>query len=141
MATVTTTQRSRWQLVRGPLLTGAVGAAAIAVLHLRDPHQQGSYGTCPFLFLTGIPCPGCGGLRAINLATDGEWTAAVSSNVFALGLVAAAILAWGVWLVRRARGRDVALLPSTATWAWVVLGIAVAFWIFRLTPAGAWFAP
>ncbi len=138
---ITTTERSRWQLVRGPVVVGAVGAAAFALLHVRDPHQEGSYGTCPFLFLTGVPCPGCGGLRAVNLATNGEWTAAVSSNVFALGLVGAVILAWGVWFVRRARGQEASFLPSTATWAWVVLAVAVAFWIFRLTPLGSWFAP
>ena len=47
------------------------GGAAV-LLHLRDPHEQGSYGFCPFLALTGHPCPGLRGLRAVNDLTHGD---------------------------------------------------------------------
>ena len=70
--------------MRAPLIAGAAGLAAFALLHFRDPHVEGAYGFCPFLVLTGQPCPGCGGLRAVNLLTRGEVAAAVSSNLFAV---------------------------------------------------------
>ncbi len=77
--------RGRWHRVRGPvLLAGGLLAASIA-LHLRDPHRSGSWGTCPWLLLTGTYCPGCGGLRAVNDLTDGQVGAAASSNLLFVG--------------------------------------------------------
>jgi len=138
---VTAPAASRGRLLRGPLLAAAGGAAALALLHLHDPHQQGAYGFCPFLRLTGLPCPGCGGLRAVNLLTNGEPVAAVSSNLFAVVLVGVLAVAWLVWTVRRARGRDAAFLTLSARTI-VLLGVVVAvFGVVRLTPWGAWLAP
>ena len=77
-----TTSPARWSLraAAGPLATAAaVGATALA-LHLRDPHQQGSWGVCPLYAVTGLYCPGCGGLRAINDITNGSFGAALGSN-------------------------------------------------------------
>ena len=79
----------RATLLRDPALVGAVGVAAAALLHFRDPHGTGSYGFCPFLALTGKPCPGCGGLRA-------------NAGYATLGLLVAFGVArntpWGAWL-------------------------------------------
>jgi len=127
--------------VRAPLIAGAAGLAAFALLHFRDPHVEGAYGFCPFLVLTGQPCPGCGGLRAVNLLTRGEVAAAVSSNLFAVALVSVAVVAWLVWLGRRARGLPTRYLTWSARTV-TVLGVAAAvFGIARLTPWGAWLAP
>ena len=63
-----------------PLLLAAGLSVAVALLHVRDPHQSGSYGYCPWLLLTGTYCPGCGALRAVNDLTDGHVGAAPSST-------------------------------------------------------------
>lgn len=131
----------RLALLRAPVLTGAAGAAALTLLHVHDPHQEGSYGFCPFLAITGLPCPGCGGLRAVNHLTNGDWLAAVSSNAMAVVLVVAGGLAWVVWMVRRVRGSPVGYIPITATVPLVLLVAFLVFGVFRLTPAGAWFQP
>lgn len=115
--------------------------AAATLLHLRDPHDAGSYGFCPFLVLTGQPCPGCGGLRAMNLLTNGEVVAAVSSNLFAVVLVPTLVVAWMVWFARRARGVDAPFLTLPST-VWIVASMLVlVFWVARMTPWGAWLAP
>lgn len=136
------TAMSRVTLVRDPLLMGAVGASTLAALHFHDPHVRGSWGFCPFLLLTGHPCPGCGGLRAVNDLTNGDIVGAVSSNAFAVALVAALGLAWLVWLVRRWRGdaqaRWFTLSPPVVTGLLIVMGV---FGVFRLTPWGAWLRP
>lgn len=112
-----------------------------ALLHVRDPHTQGSYGFCPFLVLTGQPCPGCGGMRAVNLLTNGEFAAAAASNLFAVLLVVVATVAWLVWFVRRLRRKPAPYL----TWsprAFVIAGLGVAvFGVVRMTPWGAGLAP
>ncbi len=74
-------ERTRWQRVRVPLLTGGLVGAATIALHFRDPHEAGSWGYCPFSALTGLYCPGCGGLRAVNDLTNGDVLGAASSNL------------------------------------------------------------
>lgn len=141
MSTTTTAQRSRIDLLRAPLLVGAAGLAAMATLNLRDPHSSGAYGFCPFLALTGHPCPGCGGLRAANDLTHGEVVAALSSNLLAVALLATLALAWVTWVLRRARGTDDRMLVVSDRSLVIVLVVAVAFGIARSTPWGAWLAP
>lgn len=80
-------------------------------------------------------------MRAVNLLTDGDFAGAVSSNAFAVVLVAVAAVAWVVWLVRRARGVDAPYLTwGSTTWA-VAAAAVMVFWVVRLTPWGAWLAP
>jgi hypothetical protein len=123
------------------MLLGGAGLASLAVLHVRDPHESGSYGFCPFLTLTGYPCPGCGGLRAMNNLTHGDVVGAISSNAMAVALLGLLGIAWLVWVVRRWQRRDVPLPGINAT---AVVVVAVGFLIFgviRNTPWGAWLAP
>lgn len=132
---------TRAELVRAPLLVGAAGLSATAALRVRDPHDQGSWGFCPFQALTGLPCPACGGLRAVNDLTHGDVLAALGSNAFAVAFMAAIGVAWVRWLVRRWRGHSAPMLSMT-TWMWLpVAGAALAFGIFRWTPWGAALAP
>lgn len=132
----------RWQRVRPSLLlAGSVVALSVA-LHLRDPHESGSWGFCPWLVLTGTYCPGCGGLRAVNDLTRGDLRAAASSN-----LVFVSVIPLVVWLWVRTvsqRWRDVREpLPRgpVAVAAAVGVVLVVVFWVVRNLPFGGWLAP
>jgi hypothetical protein len=133
--------KDRVTLLRDPLVLGGAGLASLAVLHVRDPHDSGSYGFCPFLLLTGHPCPGCGGLRAMNNLTNGDLLGAASSNLMAVVLLGLLVGAWVVWIVRRWRRQDVPLPGMTATSVIVVALAFAVFGIVRNTPWGAWLAP
>jgi len=120
---------------------GAIGLTAAGLLHLHDPHDSGAYGFCPFLLMTGRPCPGCGGLRAINDLTRFEVGAAVSSNALAVALVGVLAVAYVLWTARRWRGVDkpmIVLGPRTGV---AVMTLIAVFGIARNTPWGAWLAP
>ncbi|GGO87003.1 membrane protein [Nocardioides phosphati] len=119
-------------------LATAVAAASLA-LHVRDPHQQGSWGFCPFLVLTGHPCPGCGGLRAVNDLTHFDLVGAASSNLYFVASIPFLAFGWLVW-VRRAWAGQPVEGPSTRVVA-VALVLLVAFGVARNTPWGAWLAP
>lgn len=113
----------------------------MALLRVRDPHVGGAYGRCPFLLLTGHPCPGCGGLRAYNDLTHGDVVGALSSNAMAVVLLVLLFGAWVVWVVRRLRGEP-GPLPGLTSTTVVAMSVAfVVFGIFRVTPWGAWFLP
>lgn len=105
--------------------SGAVLAGALTYIGVADPHRPGFlYPTCPFKWLTGWECPGCGGLRMTHDVLHGDLAAAVVDNVFLLlGLPLLAI-----WvLVRWRRGER--LMPATAI-ATVIIA-AVAWTIVR----------
>ena len=127
--------------MRDPALVGAAGLGAATLLHFHDPHGSGSYGYCPFLALTGKPCPGCGGLRAVNDLTRGDFVAAISSNVLAVALVATLGIAWVLWVVRRVRGQRDRMIVLSARTGYAVLGLVVVFAVVRNTPWGSWLAP
>ena len=134
-------ERTRSRLLRDPVVAGIAGVAAATLLHVRDPPVDGSYGSCPFLELTGRPCPGCGGLRAVSALTHGDVVGALNSNALAVALVAVLALAWATWAVRRARGTDARMLLLSDHALVLVLVAAVAFGVIRNTPWGAGLAP
>jgi hypothetical protein len=134
--------RTRWQRVRGPTFLAVGVLVASLLLHLRDPHRGGSWGLCPWLFLTGTYCPGCGGLRAVNDLTHGDVSDAVSSNLLVVASTPVLVLWWGRTAVDRWQGRVRAVSPRRqVTLASALFALAIAFAVLRNTPFGAWLAP
>ncbi len=136
-------ERSRLQRVRVPLLTGGLVGAATIALHFRDPHEAGSWGYCPFSALTGLYCPGCGGLRAVNDLTNGDLLGAASSNLVFVLLVPLIVLWWVRWTNRAWSGRPTSGVEGRR--AGVLIGVfavvLLVFGVVRNLPMGAWLAP
>lgn len=120
--------------LRAPAALAAGGAALAAALVLRDPHAAGSWGFCPFLVLTGLPCPGCGGLRATHDLLVGRPADALASNGYAVLTAVLAVLAFASWSVATLRGRRPAWFERAPQWAsaWF-LGLVV-FGVLRWLP-------
>ncbi len=120
----------------------AIGVlAAVVLLHVRDPHESGSYAYCPWLLLTGMPCPGCGGLRAVHDLTNVDLAAAVSSNLLVVALIPVAVLLWYGWARARWRGRSFTSPLFSAPALVSLLLLVVAFGVLRNVEATAWLAP
>ena len=133
---------ARWTRLRAPLLLAAALLLATVALHVRDPHRGGSWGWCPWLFLTGTYCPACGGLRAVNDLTDGDLSAAASSNLLFVGSLPLLAFFWARWLRDRWRGVHRAVGTRTAlVWSGSFLAVTLVFAVLRNLPAGAWLAP
>ena len=65
-----------------PLVTDRRRSAlATVALHCATRTSTAAGGSAPSTPLTGLYCPGCGGLRAVNDLTDGHVGAALSSNI------------------------------------------------------------
>ncbi|GAA4805807.1 DUF2752 domain-containing protein [Nocardioides caeni] len=133
--------QTRWLRMVPPTLVAGGLAVATAALHLRDPHDQGSWGMCPTAAM-GFWCPGCGGLRAVNDLSNARLFDAASSNL--LFVLSVPVLAWvflrwtqGRWTGRTWSASDRALSLS----AGVLIAAMAVFTILRNTSAGAWLAP
>lgn len=141
---------SRLERLRSPLLTAGLVAGLTIALHVRDPHDAGSWGGCPWLALTGQYCPGCGGLRAVNDLGNGDLLGAASSNVLFVAMVPVVVAWWVLWFRRSWAGtgprphdephRGVrAVRPGV--WIAVSAVVMVVFTVVRNLSFGSWLAP
>jgi hypothetical protein len=123
------------------LVAGGVLVASVA-LHLRDPHQSGSWGFCPWFVTTGTHCPGCGGLRAVNDLTRGDLAAAASSNLLFVTSIPVLVLLWARSFAQRWHGvRRPLPQPAAGVAAAAATVLVVLFWVVRNLPFGAGLAP
>ncbi len=130
--------RAAWLAAPAGLL--AAVTAAFAYVAAVDPNEPGHYPVCPLLGLTGLYCPGCGGLRSAHAVAHGDLAAALQANAPAvLGYAAFAVL-WTVWVIRAARGRPMRIDPPPAV-LWTAGGLLLAFTVLRNTPFGGWLHP
>jgi hypothetical protein len=98
-------------------------AAAAAVLYFVDPATTSAMPPCPFHYMTGLYCPGCGSLRATHQLLHGNLSAALGLNpLFIISLPVVALFV---------------LRPSASRrpWvAWFIFAVIMAFWILRNIP-------
>lgn len=139
--------------VTGPLRTGravapsllAAQLAGMLAVRLRDPHVPGSWGACPVLELTGLPCPFCGSMRAASDLTRLDLAAAWSSNAYSTVVVIGSLLLTLAWVVRdAARPAAAGVLPPERTIVTAAVVLLVGWFVFgaaRLHPALAWLQP
>jgi Protein of unknown function (DUF2752) len=124
-----------------PAAVAGIAAAGVTLLATVDPHQPGHYPTCPFLFMTGLYCPGCGSLRAVHDLAHLDVAGAWSMNPLLLVVTPFLVGAWFAWVWRTATGRTRRRVAP----AWVVhvvLVVVLAYWVARNVPALApWLAP
>ncbi|MFI7327065.1 DUF2752 domain-containing protein [Streptomyces rubiginosohelvolus] len=123
-----------------PLGILAVVAGAFAYVGTVDPNEPGHYPVCPLLKLTGVLCPGCGGLRSAHAFITGDLGAAFSANAIATAGYFLFAAVWVLWLVRawRAKPLRIALAPA---WWWGVGAVLLVFTVVRNLPFGSALAP
>ena len=124
----------------GPVAVAAVTAAVVTYVGAVDPNEAGHYPTCPFLWLTGWYCPGCGSLRAVHALAHLDVGVALARNP--LTVLAVPLLLWTFlrWTTHRARGtRRTWAAPAWVVWA--LLAVILGFWVLRNLPGFGWLAP
>ena len=136
----TAPQRLRTLRGEGRLATAALLGALVVLVATVDPHTSGRYPTCPFHAMTGLWCPGCGGLRAVHDLTHGHLAVALHENVLVV-LLGPSLAVW--WLIARWRRSDERAVPLVlSARGTVVVGVLLAvFTLVRNLPLGAGLAP
>lgn len=131
--------RRRVPLLPAGVLAGVI--AAVAMVAAVDPNEPGHYPTCPFLWATGLYCPGCGSLRMIHALAHGHVGEAFGRNPLAFLLIPVVGALWVRWAACAVRGEPMRskLLRPGAVWAFGAL-LAV-YWVVRNLPFGSALAP
>ncbi|MEU2723514.1 DUF2752 domain-containing protein [Streptomyces smyrnaeus] len=125
-----------------PLGSLAAVGAAFAYVAAVDPNEPGHYPACPFLTVTGLYCPGCGGLRSAHAVAHGDLGAALSANALAVLLLVGLAVGWLHWTGRAVRARAYSFPVRLRAWHWWAAGGAlVAFTVVRNTPLGTALIP
>ena len=128
------TRRRKWPLAA---LAMAAAVGGLVVLYCFAPERYPIYPRCVFHALTGLDCPGCGGLRAAHRLLHGDVAGAFAFNP--LLVLLSPVLGWFLlgWAVRATTGW-VWLNPfQRRLWIWVLLGLMAAFSVVRNLPL-AW---
>lgn len=119
-------KRTPWLLLPALLLP------LMVVLFLFNPAQNSFYPFCVFSKLTGLQCPGCGGLRAAHQLLHGNVLTAFRFNPLVVGALPIVLFL----LVRRwvrGPGRPVSA-RTMAVWAWIAFAVLTVFGILRNLP-------
>jgi hypothetical protein len=110
-----------------------VAAAAGLVLFCFDPRGYHFYPVCYFHRLTGLLCPGCGGLRGLHQLLHGHVAAAFHFNPMLVVLAPFAL-----WLGTRCGLQWVRNQPVSAgvrpVWLWLALAAALVVSVLRNLP-------
>jgi hypothetical protein len=139
---LSTVKRHKSRAPIGFTLVALFVVAIFAVLFIFDPAQHAFYPGCTLYKLTGLYCPGCGGLRATHQLLHGRLLAAFHFN--SLFVAALPVLLWGCARATSRYLRGESFFPAIKTnWLWFS-GVAILlFGILRNLPfaAFAWMRP
>lgn len=109
-------------------------AGSLYLLYTRNPAVPGFFPPCPFLWLTGFFCPGCGALRTLHELMHLHFARAFELNV----LVAVSTVPLGGYLSMRLLAfcglahKPQRRLPRGAYY--VALAVLLVFWLLRNLP-------
>ncbi|MFD4632200.1 DUF2752 domain-containing protein [Streptomyces sp. NPDC058284] len=125
-------------LVPAGVLASVLGA--FAYVGAVDPNEPGHYPACPLLRLTGIWCPGCGGLRSAHAVAHGDLAAALGANALAVAGYVLFAVVWTAWVLGAVRGRPLRINAGPLQlWGFGVL--VTLFTVVRNLPFGSWLHP
>jgi hypothetical protein len=119
-------------------VSAACLALALGVLFFFDPSRYAFYPACPFHYLTGLNCPGCGSLRAVHQLSHGHLAAAFRLNPFLCVALPGILLAMAKNTVRQLRGAAPEPKPVSPFWIRLLLVGLILFTVLRNLPFAPW---
>jgi hypothetical protein len=134
-------RRDRLGLLGAPVAVAASGLVGAAVLAAVDVSSTSLLPPCPFLAITGLWCPFCGGTRALDALVAGDLGAALGLNLLVVLAVPVVVAEWARWTAGRARGRPTSLMNVSTRVLAAVTVLAVLYAVLRNLPGMEMLAP
>jgi hypothetical protein len=116
-----------------------LGGAAIGftALALRPP-VAGAYPACPWLTITGMDCPLCGGMRSSTALLHGDWATAVDYNLLAAVMVPLVLVGAVVALLLGARAQPIVQSITSGRALTIALVVVAGWFVLRMLPFAGW---
>jgi hypothetical protein len=111
----------------------AVGAALMP-LYFFNPVEHSFFPKCFFHSLTGLDCPGCGGLRATHRLLHGDFLAALKLNALFVSLLPIGAFFGLRQIVFLTTGRLWSQPFRSPRWAVFIAALVIAFGVLRNVP-------
>ncbi len=112
----------------------AATAAGAGVLFVCDPSGCRLFPPCPFHYLTGLYCPGCGSLRALHQLLNGHPLAALALNPLMVVFLPFVLYGLLAEAVRMFFGRRIPMPFLKPLWIWAIFWVIVLYGIARNIP-------
>lgn len=112
------------------MLLSIVFIAGIVVLFAFDPAESSFFPRCPFRWLTGLNCPGCGSLRATHQLLHLHVGKAVRYNALMV-LFIPLLLFLAVADLFKARFPKLYLASRHPVLSWSILAAILLWWLLR----------
>ena len=141
MAMLQTARRERLGLLRAPAAVGGAALAGVGVLSVLDVSQYSILPPCPFLAITGLWCPFCGGTRAVDALVAGDVSAALGLNLLVVVMVPLVVAEWVRWTAGRAAGRQTSFMNVSTRVLAAATTIALLYAVLRNLPGLEMLAP
>ncbi|MGH3725557.1 MAG: DUF2752 domain-containing protein [Mycobacterium sp.] len=123
------------RLVAPAALVGVTAAGCVAIWFADPTTPGGVLPVCPFKALTGLDCPGCGGLRMVYSLMHGDVLGALRYNAVALVALGFLAVCFVAWTRSRWRGEVDWNPPWIRGWVpTVTLVVFVAWFVVRMIP-------
>ena len=128
--TAASVPNDRSRLNRWLCASGAVAASAALATYIFtvDPNVSKAYPQCPLKALTGLDCPGCGGLRATHSLLHGDIAGAFDHNVVAAIFVPVMAYLIVRWVLQQF---DISI-PSIRLPRWSAIAIPMLIVVFSV---------
>ncbi|WP_373693810.1 DUF2752 domain-containing protein [Aequorivita flava] len=105
------------------------------VYYTYDPSENGFFIPCPFHYLTGFHCPGCGSQRAIHLLFRGDIFGAFRFNPLMVLTIPILVYGLGITIVNWIFGTSYRfLLFYSKVFIFGYFALAVIYWVLRNIP-------
>lgn len=118
------------------MASGGVMASVAGLLYLRffSPVLWGFYPICPFYYLTGLYCPGCGTTRGLHELLHGNLLQAIDFNPLMVVTLPIIGYVFASASLAAIRGRGLPKVFVSPTIIKAIFVIVAAFWITRNIP-------
>ena len=108
-----------------------IAGTVFSLLFFFNPADVYFFPPCPFHYITGLYCPGCGSLRAVHQLLHGNLRAAFDLNPLMVLMLPFVMLSIGLPFICK---RPLAWNFLNINWGWVLFFTVVVFWILRNIP-------
>lgn len=103
----------------------------ITILYLYNPEKKGIFPPCPFKYITGLYCPGCGTLRGIHQLLHGNFLKALHMNpLMVLSIPFIVFVKAYEWYHKFIKNNNKRLV-FTHNFYIILLTIIFSYWILR----------